>query len=334
MNRDNNTLHNHNSITRTSPGRIDCAVVIVTYNSESYVGRLLDCLVDAAVGLSLHVVVVDNGSTDATVDIVAKHSDVICVSAGSNGGYAAGINIGRAHAGNYSALLVLNPDVLLEASSITRMFYELKDPGIGVVVPMLVDLSGDRVPSLRREPTVMRTLGDCFFGQRFRSRPGWSSETVWEDRAYEHDHTIDWATGAVMMISSECDQQVGPWDERFFLFSEETDYAARVRNHGFRIKYLPTAQAQHTGGGSGTSDDLMALMAVNRIRYAEIWSRWPSVFWGTLILHQLVRAYSREHRITLRILLQRSRWSDIILRLQSMDKDIQDQLSDQQSTLG
>lgn len=124
-----------------------------------------------------------------------------------------------------------------------------------------------------------------------------------------------------MMIASECDQRVGPWDERFFLYSEETDYAARVRSHGFSIKYLPTAQAQHTGGGSGSSDELTALMAVNRIRYAEIWSRWPKAFWGSLILHELLRAYSRKHRMTLRIFLQRSKWSDVTLRLQGSDKD-------------
>jgi GT2 family glycosyltransferase len=315
--------------------RVDCAVVIVTYNSDSYIGGLLDCLEDSAPDLSMRVVVVDNGSTDTTTDIVAKHSDVICVRATRNRGYAAGINIGRSHAGDYSAILVLNPDVLLEAGSVTQMFNELQTPGIGVVVPMLTDRSGGTYSSLRREPTVMRALGDCFLGQRFGSRPGWSSETVWDPRVYEGACTVDWATGAVMMIASECDQQVGPWDERFFLYSEETDYAARVRRHGFKIKYLPTARAQHTGGGSGTSDELTALMAVNRIRYAEIWGRWPKLFRGTVVLHELLRSYRRGHRIALRILLQRSNWSDIILRLQGSDTEVSPEAvrREQQSTL-
>ena len=315
MNQENNYAVGHSAV-MASAGRVDCAVVIVTYNSDSHIGGLLDRIADAAPGLSLRIVVVDNGSTDTTVDIVAKRSDVICIKARSNGGYAAGINIGRAHAADYSALLVLNPDVALETGSVTRMFDALKDPGIGVVVPMLIDGSGSTFPSLRRKPTVMRSLGDCFFGQRFRSRPGWASGIVWDSRAYECRHAIDWATGAVMMIASRCDQQVGPWDEQFFLYSEETDYAALVRSHGFRIEYLPTVRAQHTGGGSGTSNELAALLAVNRIRYAEKWNRWPKVFKGTVILHEMLRTYSRGHRIVLRILLQRSRWVDLTLKLQ------------------
>jgi GT2 family glycosyltransferase len=307
---------------RMFPGRVDCAVVIVTYNSDSYIAGLIDCLADAAPGLSLRIVVVDNGSTDNTVDIVAERSDVICVKARHNDGYAAGINIGRKHADDYSALLVLNPDVWLEAGSVTQMFNALQSPGIGAVVPRLMDRDGRTFPSLRREPTIMRSLGDCFFGQRFRSRPGWSSETVWDPRVYERGHAIDWATGAVMMIASACDQLVGPWDERFFLYSEEIDYAARVRSHGFRIEYLPTARAQHTGGGSGTSDELTALLAVNKIRYAEIWGRRPKVLWGTVVLHELLRAYRRRHRIALRILLRRSRWPEIALRLQGSDTDV------------
>ena len=326
MNQDNNHSVGH-SVEMTSAGRVDCAVVIVTYNSDSHIGGLLDCLETAARGLSLRIVVVDNGSTDTTVDIVAKRSDVICVRADHNCGYAAGINIGRAHAADYSALLVLNPDVSLEAGSVTRMFDALQDPGIGVVVPLLTDGFGSTFPSLRREPTVMRSLGDCFFGQRFKSRPGWSSGIVWDPRAYECRHSVDWATGAVMMIASECDRQVGSWDEQFFLYSEETDYAALVRSHGFRIEYLPTARAQHTGGGSGTSDELTALLAVNQVRYAEKWTRWPKAFKGTVMLHELLRAYYRGHRIALKILLRRSKWADLTLKLQGSATELsQDQL--------
>jgi GT2 family glycosyltransferase len=160
------------STVRLPHERVDCAVVIVTYNSDVYIGELLACLTDAAPGLSLRVVVVDNGSTDATVDTVARRSGVTCVKARRNDGYAAGINIGRMHAGDYSALLVLNPDLLLEAGSVTQMYNALQAPGIGIVVPMLMDQLGNVLPSIRREPTVMRALGDCLFGQHLRARPG------------------------------------------------------------------------------------------------------------------------------------------------------------------
>jgi GT2 family glycosyltransferase len=332
MNRENSHPVGH-GVLAMSTERVDCAVIIVTFNSDIYIARLLDGLADAAPGLSLRVIVVDNGSTDATMDLVVERSDVICIRASRNCGYAAAINIGRTYAGDCSALLVLNPDVLLEAGSVTRMFDALQDSKIGIAVPMLIDPAGHTLPSLRREPTIMRSIGDCFFGQRFRGRPRWSSATVWDPGAYEYRHAIDWATGAVMMIASECDHKVGPWDEQFFLYSEETDYAVRGRSNGFRIEYLPTARAQHTGGGSGTSDELAALLAVNRVRYAEKWSRWPRVFRGTVLLHELLRSYSRGHRMALRILLQRSRWIDLTQKLQECAADASREQLDEGSKL-
>jgi len=294
-------------------------VVVVTYNSQSDIGELLASLPAAACGLSLRTIVIDNGSTDKTIEIVSQRSDVVCIRADKNRGYAAGINIGREQAGEYSTILVLNPDVLLDPGSVTEMYAVLRHPQVGVVVPMLLDADGYPSQSLRREPTLLRALGDCLFGRRWRGRPGWLTETVWNHDAYKHEHTIDWATGAVMMISSACDKMVGSWDEGFFLYSEEVDYAARVRDLGFEIKYLPTARARHRGGGSGTSNDLLALWAVNKIRYAEARNHWPKAYRGVTILHQLLRSHRSEHRAVLRILLRRSRWFEVARRLQRLE---------------
>ena len=212
------------------PGRVDCAVVIVTYNSARYIADLLDSLDEAAAGLTLRTIVVDNGSTDATIELIRDYPDVNCVETGANLGYAGGINVGRELAAEYSALLVLNPDVVLEAGAIREMFAALQEPVIGMVAPMMLEPDGRCFPSLRREPTLPRAIGDCLLGARFGRRPSWLSEMVWDDRAYRYRHAIDWATGAALMMSAECDRAVGSWDERFFLYSEEVDYAARVRS--------------------------------------------------------------------------------------------------------
>ena len=93
--------------------RVDCAVVIVTYNSARDIACVFPRLL-AAAGLTLRTIVVDNGSADATIDLVRRRTDVRCIEVGANLGYAGGINIGRRHACRYSALLVLNPDLVLE----------------------------------------------------------------------------------------------------------------------------------------------------------------------------------------------------------------------------
>jgi len=293
---------------REGAGHTDCAVVIVTYNSGHCVAGLLESLPAAAPGLTLRVVVVDNGSSDDTVRVVGNDPRVTLVEPGTNLGYAGGINAGRRAAGSYSTLLVLNPDVVLEKGSITRMHAALSDPAVGIVVPTLIDAEGRRFRSLRREPTVSRAIGEGLLGDHMGRRPGWLSEMVREEEVYRIPHSVDWATGAVFLISAACDHRVGDWDERFFLYSEETDYAARTRAQGFQVEYLPAARAYHSGGGSGQSSSLTALLAINRIRYMEKRRGRARAFRIAVILGELARSRDPVHRVALRYLLQRSSW--------------------------
>jgi GT2 family glycosyltransferase len=296
----------------SQPRLVDCAIVVVTYNSAQDIPGLLLSLTAATGELSTRVVVVDNGSDDATVSLVREFPDVVCVETGSNLGYAGGINVGRDHAGEYAALLVLNPDLVLEPGALHEMLAALQDPGVGIVVPMLLDADGRRSPSLRREPSIGRAIGEGLLGDHAGWRPGWLSEIVRNEKAYGSRHAVDWATGAAMLISAECDRAVGPWDERFFLYSEEVDFCARARAAGFRIEYIPAARAHHRGGGSGQSSALVALMAVNRIRYAEKRSGRTGVYRALVVMHELLRSYDPAHRSALRTVVRRSSWPALL----------------------
>ena len=292
--------------------QVDCTVVIVTYNSARDVAGLLRSLPAAADGLTLRTVVVDNGSTDATTGIVRSFPGVICIEAGANLGYAGGINVGREQAGDGPALLALNPDVVLEAGALREMMTALNDPGVGIVAPMLLDAEKHVCLSLRRDPSLSRAIADGILGRRVSRRPGWLSEIVRDEALYQRPRAVAWAVGAALLISASCDRAVGPWDERFFLYSEETDYAARARACGFRIEYLPTARAYHRGGGSGRSSALLSLNAVNRIRYMEKRGSYPRAYRAAVILHELLRSHDRGHRTALRWVIRRSRWPALL----------------------
>jgi GT2 family glycosyltransferase len=296
---------------------VDCAVIIVTYNSAHDIVPLLDSLPAAAGGLTLRIIVVDNGSADDTVERVRDHPGVTCVDAGANLGYSGGINVGRRQAGQCGALAVLNPDLVLEPGALGEMFSALDDPAVGVVVPMLLDLEGNRDPSLRREPTLASEVGDALFGHHFKRRPGWMSDVVRDDREYGYRHPVDWATGAVMLISAACDRIVGAWDERFFLYMEEVDYAARVRGAGLRVEYVPQARTRHRGAGSGQSSALLALMAVNRVRYYEKHGRPARVLRVVVLLNQFLRMADPGHRAALRAVSRRSAWEPLISGLKA-----------------
>ncbi|SMH39622.1 polymer biosynthesis protein, WecB/TagA/CpsF family [Rathayibacter oskolensis] len=254
-----------------APGeRADVAALVVSYRSAQSLERLLASLrEEARGGVRLRVVVVDNASDDGSLAVAAAHSDVVAIDAGGNVGYAAALNIARRHAGDAGALLVLNPDLVVLPGAVSRLLARRDASQAGIVVPLLRDASGEPARSLRREPTRLRALGDAILGDRVLDRPAFSSETDSDPESYRHAHAIEWATGAALLIDSLVAARLGDWDERFFLYSEETDYFRRARELGAEAWFEPTAQVVHEGGGSGQSSALAALLAVNRVRYVE-----------------------------------------------------------------
>jgi len=294
----------------TDDSRVDVAVVIVTYNSAEHIRPLISSLRAASTDLRLRVIVADNQSTDGTLRVVAEESDVVGVDTGGNLGYSNGINAAMTHAGRADALLILNPDLQVEPDAIRSMLNRLAASGAGVVVPKVLDASEVVYPSIRREPTVSRAIGDALFGSRLRGRPSWASEIDVDGDSYLHAHPIDWATGAALMIDTRVAELIGDWDPQFFLYSEETDYFRRVRDAGFSVWYEPAARVRHEQGGSGTSDELLTLMAVNRVRYARKYRRgaYSAAFRAAVVLHAALRSFTRAHRATLRTLANERSW--------------------------
>lgn len=233
--------------------------VVVTYNSRDHVGDLLDSLPIAFAGQPYQVVVVDNGSSDATAEMVEARGDARVIRS-FNAGFAGGINRGVAEAESNCPILVLNPDATLAKGSVPAMLKVLDKPGVGIVAPRMLEADGSLSPSLRRAPTLGRAGGLSFTGlPRFAERIESPSE-------YQTEHEVDWAVGAVMLIRAECFAELGGFDESFFLYSEETDFCLRARDRGWRTVYTPAAEVMHIGGGSGESAATHTMKMVNRVR--------------------------------------------------------------------
>jgi GT2 family glycosyltransferase/glycosyltransferase involved in cell wall biosynthesis len=186
------------------------------------------------------------------------------VSAGRNAGYAAAINIGLSTAAP-GPVMILNPDVSLHPGAALRLLEALEQGDTGIAVPRLLDLDGSTSWSLRREPTVGRAWADAVLGGGRASRWGLGG-TVASPAAYEHDHEVDWATGAAMAISADCRTTVGAWDESFFLYSEEVDFCRRARRAGFGVRYVHDALVSHDGGEYDSNPTLWRILMGNRVR--------------------------------------------------------------------
>ncbi|SHJ85780.1 Glycosyltransferase, GT2 family [Tessaracoccus bendigoensis DSM 12906] len=291
---------------------VDVAVIIVTFQSGRTIAELVRTLRESSADLSLRMIVVDNASSDDTADIVRGMGDVIFVESGGNLGYAAGINIGMRFAGAAGSVLILNPDLKVLPGAVSALLARLRVSGAGCVVPAVLDGACRRTESVRREPRLLGAFGDAVFGSRWVARPAALSQIVRSPSAYETPHRIDWATGAAILIDRRVAEEVGAWDERFFLYSEETDFFRRVRESGHEVWFEPAAQVVHMEAGSGRSPELVALTVVNAVRYAEKhrpWSAGPLRL--ILMLHELRRWRDPTHRVALRALLRKQRWDSL-----------------------
>ncbi|PWW21376.1 GT2 family glycosyltransferase [Geodermatophilus normandii] len=279
-------------------GENDVALVVVTYNSVADVAGLIASLDVGLAGIDRsELVVVDNASSDGTADEVARLAPwATLVRAADNRGFAAGLNAGFAAARPARAVLVLNADVRLQQDCVARMLRGLGRPGVGIVAPRMLDADGHLFPSLRREPTLIRALAAAVLGGRRVAQLAPLSETVTDPGAYAAARMADWATGAVLLVSTTCWRDVGGWDESFFLFSEEVDFALRARDLGYRTAFEPTAVATHIGGITNSQDPMMyALLTSNRVRqYAKRHSAVATkAYSAALLLHETLRALQR-----------------------------------------
>jgi N-acetylglucosaminyl-diphospho-decaprenol L-rhamnosyltransferase len=288
------------------------AVVVVMYNSSELLPALLESLPLGLRGLTWHLTLVDNASTDDSVDAARRLApNATVVATGRNGGYAAGINVGVRAAPPHAAALILNPDVRLVEGCVTDLAGAFNEPGIGIAVPRLAEGDGKLIYSMRREPTLLRALADATIGALRAGKIMALGEVVADDRQYDRQQLTDWAQGSVMLVSSECMIAVDGWDESYFLYSEETDFALRARDLGYAMVFVPTAHAVHLQGGSATNPALWPLVVRNRVRlYRRRHSLLQSlIFYAMVVCREATRAVlGREtNRAALKLLLSPAR---------------------------
>jgi GT2 family glycosyltransferase len=292
------------------------AVVVVSYNSERLLPDLIASLRSGMDGVAWRLVVADNASVDGSVEAVRRLApDATVVEMGRNAGYAAGINAAVAAVSDYTAILVLNPDVRLAPGCAPALVATLRQPGTGIAVPRLADRHGVLIPTMRREPSILRVFGDAVLGAERAGRYPSLGEVVTDERRYDGEAVTDWAEGSTVMIDAECWRRCGPWDESFFLYSEETDFALRARDAGFVCRFTPSARAVHLEGDSRRSPGLWALLTLNRVRlYRRRHGRAHTAgFWAILVLREFSRTLlgRRPSRAAVRALLSPSRLREV-----------------------
>lgn len=242
---------------RHDTDRPDVTVTIVTYNCTDDAIKCIDTLHGAAGRHRVEVVVVDNDSDDdVAAAIGTSHPEVKVIERRRNAGFGRSHNLAAAHAsGRY--LLVLNPDTVVEPGAIDEMvdFSDARaaegDP-VGVVAPMLLNPDGTDQLTARSFPTASAGI----FGRR-SPLTRWFPSNPWSGKFLRFDQvdrtmpwTVDWVSGAAMMVPRDLFESLEGFDPDFFMHFEDAELCARVGAAGRDVWCVPQGRIVHAEGGS------------------------------------------------------------------------------------
>ncbi len=218
--------------------------VIVTYQSRTSVEPALVAAREAHRLGMLDCIVLDNASTDATADfIAAEHPWATLIRSDRNHGFGCGCNIAFQHV-RTPYLLLLNPDAVLNARGLrTLLQFMQQHPKAGIAAPATLDEHGGRqcAGTLASPSALLR----CLLGKHQHAYP--KKRTI---QPGEAPFQTTWVCGAIMLIRSELFRKLGGFDERFFLYFEETDLCRRAEAIGAEIWAVGSAVATHSGSAS------------------------------------------------------------------------------------
>lgn len=213
------------------PQHIQTSIVVVTYNNRDDIGACLDSLQTHAP--DAEIIVVDNLSADGTLNHVRQgYPHVTAVSAGRNGGYGAGVNYG-ARLAHGAYLTILNPDTEVQAGWLAPLIAALDDPGVGLVTPtILLKGTADRVNTCGND---VHLTGLTFCAGLNAPAPPLSART----------RPVAAISGAAFVVRRTLWEQLGGFDEQFFMYLEDTDLSLRARRLGYAILHVPASRVWH-----------------------------------------------------------------------------------------
>lgn len=253
----------------------ELAVVIVNFDSGEHLRNCVEHLRPAAGRTVCELVVVDNASTDGSLERAELVDPAVKVLRNTvNLGYGRACNQG---AGVTSAPLIcfLNPDIVPLGECLLKMLERMGERAdAGIMGPRLNNPDGSRYPSARVVPGMAVAMGHAIFGL-FSSNNRFTRAYQLQGVDQEREREVDWVSGAAMMVRREAFEAVGGFDEGFFMYVEDVDLCRRISEAGWSCLYYPRAVMMHHVAGSSrrTPYKMIRHHHLSLMRYAFLQTR-------------------------------------------------------------
>jgi hypothetical protein len=253
---------------RASDIRLD--VVVVNFHSAALIARTIAIAHEFA-GAGTRLIMVDNSPGDGAANIVRSAApDATVIENPVNHGYAAAVNQAFME-GDAELVLLINPDVQELSGSYAEVLEAFRDPLAGAVAARLVNTDGTLQPNCICAPRPFDLISEeVALAERF---PNWRRPRLYRMLDWDHRDArrVDAARGACIFLRRAAIEDVGLFDEHFFVYYEETDWLIRAKQRGWRTVFLPTVEAVHASAGS--SPDIRSphslLLLESQHRYAR-----------------------------------------------------------------
>lgn len=231
------------------------SVIYIYYNTPNEIKKSIDTLKHSLGKIPYEVIIVDNASSWEISEELISLPNIKFIKNNVNCGYGRGLNQGAKIAqGEY--LLLVNPDIEFTKNSIDKLLIRIgEDPKIGVIGPQLIDEKGEVAQSISGVPSLLQSLFVfSFIAKIWPNNPflvKYHNLTL--DRNKEHE--VDVVSGACMLVRKSCFDEIGGFDERFFMYFEEADFCLRIKKEGYKILYVPKAKIIHLVGKSNQNKE-------------------------------------------------------------------------------
>jgi GT2 family glycosyltransferase len=234
--------------------KISLSICIVTYQARDYLRDCLNSLYAHAPNGEYEIIVVDNHSTDGTIETLERQfPQVQLIKNPTNNGFTAPMNQALRQAqGQY--LLQLNPDTIVHDQALNQLIQFMQShPKVGICGPKVLNTDGSLQKPCRRGESTPWAVITYFLGlsslfPKSKLFGGYLMNYLDEDEINE----VDGVAGSCMLLRREVIDQIGYLDERFFAYQEDADFCFQARQAGWKVYYVPTAQITHYGGQGGS----------------------------------------------------------------------------------
>jgi len=234
---------------------VEVVAIIITHNASKWI---YECLLSVSASITpVLPIIVDNNSSDSTIEIVQSFQEAVCIQLSRNIGFGKANNIGITYALNQGCkyVFLLNQDARIDADTIYNLIKHAVDDTFGILSPVHLNKTGDAIDTLFVNH-LSNYGGKDFFSDLYLGRP------------IQPIYPVDFLNAAAWLITREFLVSVGGFDPLFFMYAEDDDLCDRARIHKYKVGLVPSARAYHyreKSGESARSRTIISFSQWNRI---------------------------------------------------------------------